>query len=78
MSETRIEKLERLIPKFKANKKISTLKIEAMEWELRALKAELNNKILIGLLERVDELGVSNSSFQDKTLENEIKMVINA
>lgn len=36
----RIKKLERLIPKLKNNKKINTLKVEAMEWELRALKAE--------------------------------------
>jgi len=36
----RIEKLEILIPKLKANKKILPLKLECMEWELRALKAE--------------------------------------
>lgn len=36
----RIERLESLIPKLKANKKINPLKTEAMEWELRALKAE--------------------------------------
>ena len=38
--ETKIEQLERLIPRFKANKKIHPLKIKSMEWELRALKAE--------------------------------------
>lgn len=36
----RIKKLEILIPKLKANKKILPLKLECMEWELRALKAE--------------------------------------
>ena len=36
----RIERLERLIPKLGANKRILPLKIECMEWELRALKAE--------------------------------------
>ena len=38
--EERTEKLERLIPKLKANKKILPLMVECMEWELRALKAE--------------------------------------
>ena len=36
----RIEQLERIIPKAKANKKILPKAIECMEWELRALKAE--------------------------------------
>lgn len=38
--ESKIEQLERLIPKFKANKKILPLKVECTEWELRALKLE--------------------------------------
>lgn len=38
--EKRIETLESLIPKLKANRKILPLKVECMEWELRALKAE--------------------------------------
>jgi hypothetical protein len=46
----RIEKLEKLIPKLKANKKILPLKVECMEWEMRALKAEhqLKNHGVIG------------------------------
>ena len=36
----RIEQLERIIPKVKANRKILPKAIECMEWELRALKAE--------------------------------------
>jgi hypothetical protein len=36
----RITTLETLIPKLKANKKILPMKIECLEWELRALKAE--------------------------------------
>lgn len=36
----RIEQLERIIPKAKANKKILPKAIECMEWELKALKAE--------------------------------------
>jgi hypothetical protein len=36
----RIVDLKRLIPKLKANKKIHPLKIESLEWELRALVAE--------------------------------------
>ena len=40
----RIEKLEKFITKLKNNKKINPLKVEAMEWELRALKAEAQLK----------------------------------
>lgn len=36
----RIEKLERLILKFKNQKKIDPKFVERLEWELRALKAE--------------------------------------
>lgn len=39
-TEKRIKELERLIPKFKSNNKVLPQKIESMEWELRALKAE--------------------------------------
>lgn len=38
--KNRIETLERLILKLKGNSKILPLKIECMEWQLRALKAE--------------------------------------
>ncbi len=39
-AEKRIKQLEDLIPKLKGNKKILPQRIEALEWELRALKAE--------------------------------------
>ena len=52
--EERIEKLERLIPKLKANKKILPLRIECLEWELRALKAEKQIKN-IGVIGDVSE-----------------------
>lgn len=41
MSQSRIITLERLIPKLKSTSKIKPQKIEALEWELKALKAQL-------------------------------------
>jgi len=42
----RIKLLERVIPRLKTNNKILPLKIQCMEWELRALKAE--QKLTLG------------------------------
>lgn len=36
----RIERLKKLIPKLKDNKKIQPLKIESLEWELKFLESE--------------------------------------
>lgn len=38
IDETRIEKLERFIPKFEANKKIDPKYVDALKWELKYLK----------------------------------------
>lgn len=53
--ESRIEKLEVLIPKLSGNKKINPLRIEALEWELRALKAERKLKKLLDGTHVIDE-----------------------
>lgn len=64
----RIEKLEMLIPKLKNNNKINPLKIESMEWELRALKAEqqlkiLNMPVVVGQSEQLCPKCSSNDLF---------------
>ena len=52
----RIEQLERITPKLKANKKFAPIKIEALEWELRALKSEQKNKEYRSALRRQRKL----------------------
>ncbi len=50
--EAQIEKLKRVIPKFRANKKISRRYVEKLEWELKFLEADQENKKLRKLLKK--------------------------
>lgn len=76
--KNRILKLEENIPRLKGSKNILPLKVECLEWELRALKAEakLNNLLksdIIGNLTFEEVAKVANAFCDFNVTEEMIK-----